>query len=137
MTTDRLVEWLLMSLPGILLGAYALILQNRKEKNAPLVDRSEAERAGAEADKASAEAEKIRNEITRDVLTATAEERRKMQSEIDSLNRKFNIVISFAREFYSGAVQNAQYIKARNEKPPYDPPSEFPKFPTGPLEAKA
>lgn len=84
-----------------------------------------------------AEAEKIDAE-TRQIIAETNREQEREISElrhdVHELSRRFDIATSYARKFYDGAVINAEYIRNNHhEEPPYNPPLEFPKIPTGPL----
>lgn len=85
---------------------------------------------GAEAEKMEAETRRIVAETRRDQEKEIAS----LRHDVRELGRRFDIATSYARVFYDGAQANAIYIRTNhNEKPPYEPPAEFPKIPTGPL----
>lgn len=115
----------LLALLGAITGIMALVATIFRDRNKPDVDHNEADRLNAET-----------RRIIADMSRDQEKEMAILRHEVHELRRRFDIATDYARTFYNGAVSNADYIRRNhNEQPPYDPPLEFPKIPTGPLGA--
>ena len=117
-----------LALLGSVTGIMALIITAWKDRNKPRVDLSQVERDEAEIDK-------LRHEITKDILAQTALERERMQSEIDGLRHDFKVVMTFARDVWSGSKRLHAQVVSLREEPVYVPPADFPTGPLGAIKA--
>lgn len=91
----------------------------------------------ASAEKARAEAHEIEERIRRDLLDRNDQEMKQMQAEIESLRKDFKIVMTFAREVWSGSRKLHDQVIEHQHKYNLEPPVYVPPegFPTGPLGA--